>query len=270
MDNRTDKKTGRIFGSGSKRGGKKGSGNSRNLELIADPDAQVIEDIKSSVSTVRTAVIRDGKKRAQARIGSKNGYGPPPEMPFESTLAFAFRTCGGKETAINAARLIDDDRYRRLVFAYDTASKQDKDLMVLEDLCQISEIPPDEFVGSIIQALWKRNVDIAKLTAVVNHPRIVEATIAAAQSVYGNADRKMLLDHMGFLPKQGGMSINVGVDNSSKTIVSVEDTSRTSLPTFEAEVVEIASTLRENMLLEAPAEIIDVEEKDVPSDENSG
>jgi len=163
-------------------------------------------------------------------------------------LAYAFKGAGGKESCIEAARLIQDqdERIKRFVYAYDSASETDKAALVLEDLCSAADIPADELLGLIIPALWKRNVDISKLIAAVHHPEIVEATIQAAKSPFGMPDRKMLHDHMGFLPLPKGQTINI--DASRKTLVAggkvmIED-GAPGLPSFEQDAIEGAQVIR--------------------------
>ncbi len=170
----------------------------------------------------------------------------PEALPFESTLAFVFRGAGGKTTAIEAARLQEntDSRFRKLVYAYDSLVERDKIAVRLEDLCGAAEILPDEFLGLTIPALWRRNVDIGKLIAAVHHPRIVEKTAQLAQSPFGGADRKMMLDHAGFLPQKGPL---VSIDQRRLNIGSgggVQDTSLPALPSFEEDGKEILQAIR--------------------------
>ncbi len=212
-------------------------------------------------------------ERVTKRMGKPRDGKPsravPVLLPFESTLAFAFRSCGGKETAINGARLVEDQRFEKIVWAFDNASPADQKSVVLEDLCKAADVSPDEFMGAVMSAMWKRSVDIGKLTAMVAHPQIVEATIQAAQGPFGMPDRKMLLDHAGFLPKATGQTINVGVD--ARTAVSVV-TETKGLPSFEEEGKVLNSSMRKQMkALEAGEppitlpKVMEAEFVDVPS-----
>ncbi len=188
--------------------------------------------------------------RAHERLGKT-----PPEpkplviLPFESTLAYVFKGSGGKQTAIEAARMIqdEDERLKKVVFAWDEATERDKEKIKLEDLCSAADITPDEFLGLIIPALWRRNLDIGKLIAAMAHPQVVEASIKAAQTTWGTLDRQMLHTASGFLPTKAGQQINI--DNRKQTVVAggqgkVSDTSAPGLPSFEAEMIEGAEVLR--------------------------
>lgn len=202
------------------------------------------------------------KKKSESQVASEHAnkkLGRPthansiPEvLPFEATLAYVFRGSGGKATAINAARLLihADERFKRLVYAYDNSSTTDQSAIRLEDLCEAAEMSPDEFLAATIPALWKRNVDIGRTIAAISHPAIVEAAIKSATSNGFAAvqDRKMLFDHTGFLPTKAGPSINI--DNSHKTLVaggkSVEISEGLRLPTFNESLKTISSGSAKN------------------------
>jgi hypothetical protein len=263
----------------------------RGIEIVVDEsisgNIESKEALRVSTHRNRKNKGRDAEaaaERAAKRVGTSPGKGnrsnvgsPPLQLPFESTLAFAFRHSGGKETAINAARLVEDERYQRLVWAYDNGTQRDKDTILLEDLCKIADIPADEFLGTVISALWKRQVDIGRLTAIAAHPEIVNATIEAAKTAFGNADRRFLLDHAGFLPKASGQIINI--DTRHQTVITHEGAK--GLPSFEEEGKEVHAAVRagQRQLLEAPnvitnispqvkpdKTIIDAEVEDVPRD----
>jgi len=187
-------------------------------------------------------------KRAAAKLKA-----PPPEpkplviLPFESTLAYVFKGSGGRETAINAARMIQDEdtRCHKVVYAWDSATQRDRDTIKLEDLCAAAGLTPDEFLGLIIPALWRRNLDIGKLIAAMAHPQVVEASIQAAKTQWGGMDRQMLHTASGFLPTKSGSQINI--DNRRQVLNtngSVKDTSAPGLPSFEQDCIVGAETLR--------------------------
>lgn len=192
-------------------------------------------------------------EKAAAKIGIHSEL--PPVLPFRSGLAFMYRSIGGLEGAIEAARIIaeHDDRYKALVFMYDETAESNRYKLKLEFLCESAGILQEQFVGDTIAAIFKRGSDIGKIMAGASHPRIVEATIEHAQKVNGFMDRKMLHDHIGFLPIPKGMTIIN--DNSKKTLVAggqaqvqgggaVEDTSKTSLPSFESDTLESTKAIR--------------------------
>lgn len=181
---------------------------------------------------------------------TKKVFEPKPLeiLPFESTLAYVFKGSGGKQTAVEAARMAqeDDPRLKKMVYAWDSATERDKTTIKLEDLCSAADITPDEFLGLIIPALWRRNLDIGKLIAAMAHPQVVEASIQAAKTQWGSLDRQMLHTASGFLPTKAGQQINI--DNRKQIVnangTTVKDTSAPGLPSFEQDAIEGAETLR--------------------------
>jgi hypothetical protein len=220
------------------------------------------------------------EKRVLKRLGkgdeTPKRIDSPAILPFENTLAYAFRHAGGKETAINAARLLVDVniKFKRFVFAYDSASNTDKQSIVLEDLCRAADMSPGEFLAEAIPALWNRSADIAKITAAIAHPRVVEATIDQSMSPFGTQEKKMLLEASGFLPTKSGITI----DNRHQTLIanrggSVEMGNIPGLPSFEDDGIEASRAIRGDAsmssvsapkAISAPAEsIIDAEVEEV-------
>lgn len=259
------------------------------IEIVLDPnapDAPKPERV-SKAGLIKKSATRRNKANVTERVagklgdvrkpeqtgGGNSGYKVPDPLPFESTLAYAFRSSGGKITAINGARLVDDERFKKLVWAYDHSPIRDQQLVILEDLCGAADITPDEFLGEVLACMWRRSIDIGKLTAIAAHPRIVEATIIAAEGQWGNADRRMLLDHANFLPKAAGQTINVGVD--ARTNVAVVTEGGRGLPSFEDEGKKLHTAMRKEFRqLEASAEPITIpiqeaEFVDVPSNKDS-
>jgi len=174
----------------------------------------------------------------------------PEILPFQSTLAYVFHSVGGKETAIEAARLIEDtdERLKKVVYAWDQSTIRTRDTVRLEDLCAAADIAPDEFLGIVIPAIYRRNQDISKLIAAMAQPKVMEATISAAQLPHGTQDRQMLHQASGFLPTKAGQSINI--DNRKQTLVaggnsgiSVEP-GVSQLPSFEQDMIEGSTVLR--------------------------
>lgn len=168
-------------------------------------------------------------------------------LPFEPTLAYAFRSIGGKESAIGAARLLSDKdpKFLRVVTAYDVLSDADKGKVRVEDLCAGAELTPGEFLGAVTTALWERNADIGRLIAAVNHPRVIESTIEHSASPFGGQDRKMLLEASGFLPTSKGIAINI--DNSKKTLNAGAGTTtieQVGLPSFEEDGTDLMTAIR--------------------------
>lgn len=242
------------------------AGRTGNRVIQVDPSVAKKKKIPPKRAAGLSKKKTDGEEageRAGKKLGRPLDSTKAPEiLPFEATLAYVFRNSGGKETAINAARLLTeaDERFRRFVYAYDTASEIDKKSIRLEDLCGAADITPDEFLSKTVPALWKRNMDMGRMIAAISHPDIVEASIRSATKAgtFGAPDRKMLFEATGFLPTKNGPTINI--DNSKKTLNvggnQVEDTGAPALPSFEEEINLLAEVTRDprSKLLAPPTE----------------
>jgi len=190
--------------------------------------------------------------KAVEKTGGKKPFGllPPLEiLPFQSTLAYAFKSVGGKETAIEAARMVEgeDERFKKITYAWDNASLRDRDTVRLEDLCAAADLTPDEFLGAVIPVIYRRNQDISRIIAAMAQPKVLEATIQAAQTQFGSLDRQMLHQASGFLPTKAGQQINI--DNRKQTLVaggkvSSVEPGAAGLPSFEQDMIEGSKTLR--------------------------
>lgn len=170
-------------------------------------------------------------------------------LPFEATLAYVFRTSGGKTAAINAARLLEetDPRFKRFTYAWDSASESDRKSLRLEDLCGGADLSPDEFLAKIIPALWQRNTDISRVIAAIAHPQVVAASIEVATSsgTFGATDRKMLLEASGFLPTKQGSTINIDASHKSVTMDGkTKEIEGPGMPAFAEDITEYAGVIR--------------------------
>lgn len=192
------------------------------------------------------------KKLGKAAGRPSNNVLSPEVLPFEATLAYVFRGSGGKLTAINAARLLTSTnvKFERFIHAWDSASETDKNSLTLESLCSAADITADEFLGSVVPALWRRNTDLGRVISAASHPAVVDATIRSAltSGSFGIGDRRILLEHEGFIPTKQGMSINVDASHKTLQVDSkgkpqAEDLSGPGLPAFEEDMAFISETL---------------------------
>ena len=209
-----------------------------------------------------------------------------PPLPFESTLSYVFRNSGGKEAAVEAARLVlenngADVRFQRFISAYDSLTYTDRQTIKLESLLAAADLSPSDYLREVIPALFQRNIDIGRLIAAVNHPRVVEASIASAELPSGVQDRKMLHEHMGFV--QPAKGINIGIDNRRQSVSinggQAEGGGAIGLPSFEEEGVSLTQALRgdasknsvgralpaptQAQIVSVPEDIIDAEVEEV-------
>ena len=212
------------------------------------PERKVGDNGKRKSITSDAETNRKGHSGAARRLGLTPVSGSDVEsLPFQATLAFAFRGAGGKATAIEYARLAApiDERFLRFICAYDKLSATDQNEVRLEDLCKAAEILPHEFLGGIAAIAHKYNVDVGNLMAAIHHPEIVEATIESAKSPFGTDDRRMLHTHHGFLPTGKGNTVNVPIQiNQGAGPAQISQGPLTSLPRFESDIRDVAQIVR--------------------------
>lgn len=251
--------------------------------------------IKKKYTTISKSSTQDYKDRTTGPEGAAERAAkaldvPPPvfePMPFESSLAFAFRAVGGKKTAVEGARLLanDDVRFSKLIYAWEHMTERDQEKIRLEDLCAAVEITPELFLSLVVPVLWKRNVDIGKLISGMAIAPVVEAVAARAQGQFGMPDAKMILDMHGMLPTNKGTQISI--DNSKKTLnigKGVDISASPGLPTFEESIQKTTQAIRgdasvsqvgrQKQLEAAPIQItqdiLEAEVIDVPSENDPG
>lgn len=167
-------------------------------------------------------------------------------MPFDSSLSYAFRMVGGIETAIAGARLVHgEERIKKILWAYDQLSERDKRAVRLEDLCAAVEMAPSEFLAYVVPEIYRRGVDMAQLISAVAHPRIVEASVIAAQMSDGFSDRKLLLEASGFLPQKNGLVINNSNNQTTQTAIVAGGHAGSGMPSFENRAMDMGKALQE-------------------------
>ena len=179
-------------------------------------------------------------------------YPPLEILPFQSTLAYAFRNpLEGRKLRLKQHEIVqdDDERFKRITHAWDEASIRDRDSVRLEDLCAAAEITPDEFLGAVIPVIYRRNQDISRIIAAMAQPKVLEATIQSAQTQWGSLDRQMLHQASGFLPTKARAADPNIRNNRKQTLVaggkvSSVEPGAAGLPSFEADMIEGSKTLR--------------------------
>lgn len=236
---------------------------------LESPERKNARSIPSNEEATRKGHVGAARRAGVPVVSDGN----PEQLPFQATLAFAFRGAGGKATAVEYARLAApiDERFLRFITAFDKLSASDQKEVRLEDLCKVAEILPHEFLGGVAAIAHKYNVDVGNMIAAIHHPQIVQATVDSALSPFGTEDRKMLHSHVGFLPQGKGSTVNVPIQiNQSaepgKTSIS-QGASASQLPRFESSTRDLAQIVRGDAAtgktgtkqIAAPVEIVDAE-----------
>lgn len=169
------------------------------------------------------------------------------------TLDFAFKKVGGREAAINLAKLCSasDDRMARVVELYEGLSKSSQRApnKLLERLCVEAGVDPSEFLGRCAAAAHKHQLGAAALLASGSLQEIVEMGTEMAKQPGGFKDRELIYEHMAFLPQTKGAQVAIQVNTGSG--------STTALPNF-AELAQLASGA-----IGAPRQLEAAQEEDI-------
>lgn len=135
---------------------------------------------------------------------------PPPE-PF--TLDYAFRHVGGRQAAIDLARLASasDRRLLKVVERWErlSESQQRDQYRLLESLCRAADIDPSEFLGLCVAIAHKFHVDVSSILTAVTLDDVVMAGVEQAKRPNGTRDRELLYQTKGLIVKGPGVAIQV-------------------------------------------------------------
>lgn len=101
----------------------------------------------------------------------------------------------------------------RFTAAMHRLNPKDVKNLSFEAMCVHAQVSPLEMLGAIMASAINMKAVESKLKAALAHPDVVQSTIKAAKNQkFGQADRKMLHEAVGFLPTKqgGGIEINLG------------------------------------------------------------
>lgn len=167
-------------------------------------------------------------KRVEERIGKQRESGKKDYSIF--TLDYAFRKVGGRQAAVELARLAsgNDQRLRGLVESYDglTPGQKKHKVKLLEQLCIDNGLDPSEFLGICTAVAHRFQLDTSAILASVELENVVTAGVEQAKRPEGVQDRRLIYEHSTFIPQRGpGVAIQV---NSGQQQAGV------SLPEFRS------------------------------------
>lgn len=156
---------------------------------------------------------------------------------------------GGRTTVlsyIQLAAMNGNDSAMTWWHVFEKLSKYEQSQVSYDDVCAASGISPKHILMAIAGAGYDANCDIANLLSSHLHPAVVAASAKAALKADGIEDRKLLMQHQGFIPVPKGMSINIHASSSAQAAASAHATSShdASVPSFLSDVDEIGAVDR--------------------------
>lgn len=197
------------------------------------------------------------KKHVTAKLKALALKGGLALLPGEGTLTLATRKiAGGREQVISYIRMaaVDGDPHAAaFIHVWDDLKTWEQKLATLDDVCAASGVAPVKLVKAVVGTAYETGVDVANMVAAHAHPDIVEKSVEMAKKDDGIEDRKMLLQHHGFLPVNKGTSINIGVSASASAQAAAAASGSGSVPSFldDVESVLEAKDLVQKQLIAA-------------------
>lgn len=157
-------------------------------------------------------------------------------LPGAGTLTLATRKIpGGRDQVIQYVRIAaaDGDPHAEVfLHVWDDLKTWEKKIATLDDVCAAAGIAPVKLVKALVGTAYESGCDIANLVAAHAHPDVVAFSTKMAKTVDGIEDRRLLMQHAGFLPQAKGQTINIGVSASASAQAAAVAGSDQSVPSF--------------------------------------
>lgn len=138
-----------------------------------------------------------------------------------------------------------DEDMVRVMETYKGLKNKERVSATPEFVCDLAGVNPNDFAAEIFRAYLSYSGDAGNLIAAAAHPKVVGATVKNAMTAKGHQDRRMLLDHAGFLPQKqgGGIHVNASANADSKTANVILPN---ELPTMESDTIRFTRSLKSN------------------------
>ena len=138
-----------------------------------------------------------------ARRPKPPGLGPILKKP--GAMAYMVRLIPhGRESLIDMARLSVNPKVIEVVRIWDENRARGKQREFrIEPMLRKAGIRPSDFIGEVAKVAHEHNVDLGRFMAALAHPQVVKKTIAIAMKDEGHRERRILLEHEGFVTTPG-------------------------------------------------------------------
>jgi hypothetical protein len=140
------------------------------------------------------------------------------------------RSVGPRQRIIDALRFSSDEAAVEFLNIYDELPQCDQKTVPWEAICISGDIAPSAVLGAVMMAARLVGAQESAITAVIEHPEVLRKTIQYAKDLPGaSADRKLLHEAVGFLPRPGGggVSMNVNLNAAGNPQLSEDDDEET-------------------------------------------
>jgi hypothetical protein len=139
------------------------------------------------------------------------------------------RSVGPRQRVIDSLRFSTDPAAVEFLDIYDDMPKGDRQNVPFEAICIKGQISPSAVLGAVMMAARLVGAQESAITAVIEHPEVLRKTIQYAKELPGAfADRRIIHEAVGFLPRPGGGSnVNVNLNSGNPQLAEEDDDEKT-------------------------------------------
>jgi len=134
-----------------------------------------------------------------------------------------------------------NDSAMSLWHVYENLTPYEASIASLDDLCAASGVAPKAILMAIAGSGFDAGCDIANLVAAHLHPKVVDASVKYALQADGIEDRRMLLQHSGFIPVPKGQTITINASSHAVAASHAAASGSASVPSFLADMEDAVS-----------------------------
>lgn len=166
---------------------------------------------RTTITVIKNGIVQDPAKlpkTLQALVRGVSAKDSPVQTAIKGIP-------GGRKAVLQLLRVAakDDEDAGRIIEAYDRLRASGKPGRLLEDVLDDVDISPRDFIGLVAKLAFDLNLALGDTIAAFNYPKIMAMSAAVAQTAEGVDDRRMHLQHTGFVPTSKG--IQIGISNKN-------------------------------------------------------
>jgi hypothetical protein len=236
---------------------------------------QAPADIGASVDDRLKVKLREKARRRTYQKKDAIGLDDIPRLPGVQALSLAIAYLdGGRDRFVEyvaAAARERHDPARRWLAAYLDLTDYERQIVSFDDLCVVAGIQPSKLMAVVVDTVMTLGYHAGNVVAAHLHPAVVQATYRSAIRLDGEhaqiaqEDRKLALQHAGFVPIPKGATIHVSA-NAQAAAATLRDG---SVPTFRDDLdaltaVPVGAGRTAGATPVVPAALPEAQEVDLP------
>ena len=223
---------------------------------------------KHAIETSKNSIaqrMRHSRRNQRLAVRQTAVIKSKPVIPGFLPISAAATALGGIDNFMSFYRVAAErePKLAPVLKVWDGMTKRERehDRVSLDKMMSAVPISPHDIVGMVVAEMSRYHYSVSEGIVAMNHSAVTETMMKQAKTVKGIDDRKMVMQHSGFLPMPKGTEVNVlqGV----RVETGLEGPADSRIPQFEEEIAEL-STLRPALPAEIEAPPLRSEQ---PSDE---